>query len=103
MVEKVIKINEYAEPVIAKINAYIKAKADANDNMTFVDVAPIFDQMTNEEHKKYLHPIPERMNFLKVISTGGSSIPLWFDPHPTIIGAEKIAEKYKEAMEPEAN
>ena len=103
MIEKVIKINEYAEPVIAKINDYIKKKAEANDNMTFVDVAPIFDQMTNEEHKKYLHPIPERMNFLKVISTGGSSIPLWFDPHPTIIGAEKIAEKYKEAMEPEAN
>lgn len=103
MVKKVIQINKYAEPVIAKINAYIKEKAEANDNMTFVDVAPIFDQMTNEEHKKYLHPIPERMNFLKLISTGGSSIPLWFDPHPTIIGAEKIAEKYKEAMEPEAN
>lgn len=98
-VNKIVKINNYAEPVITQINDYIKTVATSNPNVTFVDVAPVFDGMGNEDHKKNLHPVPERMDFTKLLAGMGKKIPIWFDPHPTIKGAEKIAEKYNEVLQ----
>lgn len=98
LINKIVKINAYAEPVITKINEYIKTVAASNDNVTFVDVAPVFDGMEYAEHIKYLHPVAVRMDFTKLIAGLGKKIPIWFDPHPTIKGAEKIAEKYNEVL-----
>ncbi len=97
-VNKIVKINNYAEPVITQINDYIKSVATSNPNVTFIDVAPVFDNMGNEDHKKNLHPVPERMDFTKLAAGMGKKIPIWFDPHPTIEGAKKIAEKYNEVL-----
>ena len=97
-INKIVKINNYAEPVITQINEYIKYVADNNANVTFVDVAPVFDGMTNDEHEKNLHPVPERMDFASIIYGMGKQIPIWFDPHPTKAGAVKIAEKYNDVL-----
>lgn len=97
-VNKIVKINAYAEPVIKEINDYIKTVATSNEKVTFVDVAPVFDSMPNDDHKLNLHPVPERMDFTKLLAGMGKKIPIWFDPHPTIKGAEKIAEKYNEVL-----
>ncbi len=97
-INKIVKINNYAEPVITQINEYIKYVADNNANVTFVDVAPVFDGMTNDEHEKNLHPVPERMDFASIIYGMGKQIPIWFDPHPTKAGAVKIADKYNEVL-----
>jgi lysophospholipase L1-like esterase len=97
-VKKIVKINNYAEPVITQINEYIKSVATSNPNVTFIDVAPMFDNMGNDDHKKNLHPVPEKMDFTKLIAGMGKKIPIWFDPHPTMAGAVKIAEKYNEVL-----
>ncbi|MBQ9626664.1 MAG: Ig-like domain-containing protein, partial [Treponema sp.] len=94
-INKIVKINAYAEPVITQINEHIKSVAASNANVTFVDVAPMFDNMGNDDHKKNLHPVPERMDFTKLIAGMGKQIPIWFDPHPTKAGAVKIADAYK--------
>lgn len=98
MTEKIVKINEHAEDVLNKMNDYIKTKADSDVNMTFVDVAPVFNNKPQEDHMKYIHAIPTRMNLQKLTSTFGRSIPIWFDPHPTKLGAETIADKYCEVL-----
>ncbi len=98
LINKIVKINAYAEPVITQINEYIKTVATSNDKVTFVDVAPVFDGMEYAEHIEYLHPVAARMDITKLIAGMGKKIPVWFDPHPTIKGAEKIAEKYNEVL-----
>lgn len=97
-INKIVKINNYAEPVIKQINDYIKTAPTRNPNVTFVDVAPVFDEMGNADHKTYLHPVPERMDFASIIYGMGKQIPIWFDPHPTKAGAVKIAEKYNTVL-----
>ena len=97
-INKIVEINKYAEPVITQINNHIKTVADGNANVTFVDVAPVFDDMTNDEHEQNLHPVPERMDFASIIYGMGKQIPIWFDPHPKKLGAEKIAAKYNEVL-----
>ena len=97
-VNKIVNINKYAEPVITQINEYIKSVATNNDNVTFIDVAPVFDSMPNDDHKLNLHPVPERMDFTKLIAGMGKQIPIWFDPHPTILGAQAIADEYNDYL-----
>ncbi len=98
-VNKIVNINKYAEPVITQINEHIKYVADHNDNVTFVEVAEnVFKDMGNEDYKNYLHPVPERMDFTKLIAGMGKQIPIWFDPHPKKDGAVKIAEEYNEVL-----
>ena len=99
-INKIVKINEYAEPVIKDINKYIKEKAESMPTkMTYVEVADIFDNMDNAEHKTYLNPVPEMLDFAKIIYGFGKEIPIWFDPHPRKAGAQKIADAFKSAME----
>ena len=97
-INKIVKINEYAEQVIPMINNCIKEVADGNANVTFVDVAPVFDGMNYDMHKDNLHPVAARMDFTKLIAGMGKKIPIWFDPHPRKAGAEKIAEEYNKVL-----
>lgn len=97
-INKIVNINKYAEPVITQINNHIKSVATSNPNVTFVDVAPVFDDMANDVHEQNLHPVPERMDFASIIYGMGKQIPIWFDPHPTIKGAEEIAKKYNDVL-----
>ncbi|MBQ3837918.1 MAG: Ig-like domain-containing protein [Treponema sp.] len=99
-INKIVEINNYAEPVITQINEYIKSAPTRNSNVTFVDVAEeVFKDMGNEDYKKYLHPVPERMDFASIIYGMGKQIPIWFDPHPTKAGAEKIAGEYNKVLQ----
>ncbi len=93
--KKIVDINGIAQEFLAQLNAYISSKAAANPYVTYVDVAAVINAVDTDTHKTLIHADPTRFNLDGLVSTFGQTIPIWFDPHPTIAGAVKIADTYK--------
>lgn len=96
--EKIVAINGIAQEFLSLLNTYISEKAGANPSVTYVDVATVINAVDTDTHKTLIHADPKKFNLDGLVSTFGQTIPIWFDPHPTIAGAVKIAEKYNEAF-----
>jgi len=93
--EKIVKINRIAERFLGQLNSYISSKAAVNPYVVYVDVADVINKEVLSKHKELIHADPTKFNLDALVSTFGQTIPIWFDPHPTIKGAEEIADTYK--------
>jgi len=97
--EKIVKINRIAEGFLGQLNEYISGKADTNPYVVYVDVAHEINNVTDvAKHAKLIHADPTKFNLDALVSTFGQTIPIWFDPHPTIAGAEEIADEYNKVL-----
>ncbi len=95
-VKKIIDVNGIAQDSLAELNNYISTKAAANASVYYVDVATEINSVNDvAEHSKLINADPSKFNSTALISKGGSVVPIWFDPHPRMAGAVKIADKYK--------
>lgn len=90
-----LRLNTMTMEYVAKLNDYIKTKADAVESVHFVDVAATFKNISKSEYPKYIHALPDRFS-LSTIRWAGirGKVPVWFDPHPTIAGESKIADLF---------
>ena len=96
--EKIVAINGIAEGFLRQLNEYISGKAAANPYVEYVDVADVINTVVRDTHKTLIHADPTKFDLDALVSTFGQTIPIWFDPHPTIKGAEEIAKKYNEVL-----
>ncbi len=93
--KKIVAINGIAQEFLLLLNTYISEKAAANPYVEYVDVADVINKEVLSKHKELIHADPEKFNLDALVSTFGQTIPIWFDPHPTIAGAVTIADTYK--------
>ena len=96
--QKILDVLPVAINYLNQMNAYIKQKAEANDNVHFVDVAACFNALPAAEHSTYVNVDPSKFYLKGLVSTFGKTIPAWFDPHPRKTGQAKIAELFEAEM-----
>ena len=91
-----LRLNTDTMKYLDKLNEYIKTKANGNANVFFVDVATAMNAIPNTDYSKYLHADPTKFSLSKLRNAALlSSIPIWFDPHPTILGEKTIGELFQ--------
>lgn len=101
IIKKIIAINGIAEGFLNLMNDYIKSKADADSNVFFVDVAREINNVADvAEHAKLIHADPTKFDLEALVSAMGQTVPIWFDPHPTKAGAEKIKDEFAKQTYP---
>ncbi len=97
-----LRLNSETMKKLADINAYIKSVADKNSQVNFVDVANNFtgtSAIAKEEFPEYIHADPSKFDLGTVRNAGATgTVPIWFDPHPTIKGEAKIADLFKQVF-----
>jgi lysophospholipase L1-like esterase len=98
-----LRLNQVTCEKLLELNAYIKSVADSNDNVYFVDVANNFSgtsAISKNDYPTYIHADPSYFKLETVRNAGlQNTVPVWFDPHPTIKGEEKIAGLFKDVFE----
>lgn len=102
-----IRLNKETCAYLLKLNEYIKSVADRNDNVYFVDVANNFsgtNPITKDEYPTYIHADPSKFS-LTTMGVAGlcGTVPIWFDPHPTIAGEAKIEGLFKTVFDSAIN
>lgn len=91
-----LRLNADTSKYLDRLNAYIKTKASENANVFFVDVAATMNEIPNAQHSQYIHADPKKFSVTLLRNAALlNAVPVWFDPHPTILGERKIAELFQ--------
>lgn len=102
-----LRLNQETCKKLLDLNNYIKNVADNNPNVYFVDVANNFsgtNAIAKDDYPTYIHADPSKFKLDTLRNAGmHNTVPVWFDPHPTIKGEEKIAELFNTAITPVIN
>ena len=102
-----LRLNQETCKKLLDLNNYIKNVAENNSNVYFVDVANNFsgtNANAKDDYPTYIHADPSKFKLDTLRNAGmRNTVPVWFDPHPTIKGEEKIAELFNTAITPVIN
>lgn len=102
-----LRLNQVTCEKLLALNEYIKNVAENNSNVYFVDVANNFsgtNAIAKDDYPTYIHADPSKFKLDTLRNAGmRNTVPVWFDPHPTIKGEEKIAELFNTAITPVIN